>query len=69
MYLLPLNTWMCEGKLEDPYNEFFVSKQTIEESRIGPSNIDLFRSKDDNVDVASIWINGYKLIRDKSPHF
>eukprot|EP00944_MAST-04C_sp_MAST-4C-sp1_P007267 g7267.t1 len=69
MYLLPLNTWMCEGKLEDPYNEFFVSKQTIEESRIGPSNIDLFRSKDDNVDVAGIWINGYKLIRDKSPTF
>ena len=69
MYLLPLNTWMCEGKLDDPYNEFFVSKQSIEESRIGPSNIDLFRSKDDNVDVASIWINGYKLIRDKSPTF
>ena len=69
MYLLPLNAWMCEGKLDDPYNEFFVSKQSIEESKFGSPSTDLFRSKDDNVDGASIWINGYKLLRDRVPIF
>eukprot|EP00943_MAST-04B_sp_MAST-4B-sp1_P005791 g5791.t1 len=67
-YLSILDSWLYEGKLIDPYNEFFIRKNddNIDNDAL---KIDLFRSNENNVDGATIWKKGYVLLLDKAPHF
>ena len=67
-YLSILNSWMYEGKLIDPYDEFFIRKNDDKHEN-NTLKVDLFRSNGTNADGAAIWKNGYSLLMEKVPAF
>ena len=59
---------MYEGKLIDPYDEFFIRKNDDKHEN-NTLKVDLFRSNGTNADGAAIWKNGYSLLMEKVPAF